>query len=90
MLRVWPSPTKKKTKKKKFVYLSFNRITVTAELRIDYMGEEQRRETSWELLSNPAKGVPFMAQWLKNPTRIHEDAGLIPGLTQWVKDPVLP
>ena len=26
-----------------------------------------------------------MAQQLRNPSRIHEDVGLIPGLTQWVK-----
>ena len=31
-------------------------------------------------------GVPVVAQQVKNPTSIHEDAGLIPSLTQWVKD----
>ena len=34
--------------------------------------------------------VPIVAHQVMNSTNIHEDVGLIPGLTQWVNDPALP
>ena len=36
------------------------------------------------------EGFPFVFQLVKNLTSIHEEADLIPGLAQGIKDPALP
>ena len=41
-----------------------------------------------ELLKNRG-GVPIVAQQVMTPASIHEDVGLIPGLSPWVNDPAL-
>ena len=40
---------------------------------------------SFKLFQETQLGVPVVAQGVKNQISIHEDAGLIPGLTQWIK-----
>ena len=43
----------------------------------------------YSCFKNSFYGVPIVAQWIMNPTSIHEDASSFPGLPQWVKDLVL-
>ena len=44
---------------------------------------------NWTSLKLRTVGVPVVAQGVKNLTSIHEDSGLTPGLTHWIKDLVL-
>ena len=69
------------------------------EVRVDinYAGGRNYHNTLKGQRSNqeglPAKSYQdayWGGQWLTNPTSIYEDVGLIPGLAQWVRDPVLP
>ena len=51
-----------------------------------YVSIEVFRSLNIEPLKKKKKGVPVVAQWLKNPTRNDEVAGSVPGLAQRVKD----
>ena len=49
-------------------------------MRIKYINEQINEL----ILKCGVLGVPVVPRWVKNPTSIHEDAGAIPGLAQWI------
>ena len=49
-----------------------------------------RRKKKYQHIKVCVVGVPVVAQQLMNPTSIHQDAGSIPDLSQWVKELLLP
>ena len=69
--------TKTKKQKKPKIKYQFARL------------ENMENFTNIEYSIEINEGAPIVAQWVKNPTSIHEDSGSIPGLARWVKDPVL-
>ena len=71
------APPKKRKRKKSILLL---------QIRVWRLGKGKRRDYCH---LESGRGVPAVAQCVKNPTSIHEDSGSIPGLTKRVKDLVL-
>ena len=44
----------------------------------------------WIFRLETLREVSTVAQWVKTQHSVHEDADVIPGLTQWVKDLAMP
>ena len=53
---------------------------------INWCNNYGKQYRDYSNIKSSTTGVPTVAQQVTDLTSIHEDANLIPGLTQWVKD----
>ena len=82
---------------KKCIPLKKNEVLIhtTTEMNLENImlskrSQSQKTTQCMIPLRNVQNRSSLRGQWLMNPTRTHEDAGSIPDLAQWGKDPGLP
>jgi len=79
--------TVKQTNKQKANKQTKNPLCCLKQLRFEcYLLLQHNLAPSNRLKKNIFWRVPVVAQCVTNPTSIHEDAGSIPDLAQWVKN----
>ena len=61
-------------------------LSLSIEIIMSEESEAPRREVTFKALFWSS----HCGSAVNEPTSIHEDAGSIPGLAQWVKDPAMP
>ena len=60
------------------------------EGELDALKEMKSKRIWTQQITSKEESLDFPLQRVKNPTSTHEDAGSIPGMAPWVKDPALP